>query len=319
MRIIYFIYNIFLFCGLKFKKVIKTTERPTPSNCRTLLWGSADETDGVIPRIIWTYWSGNSSHSADACLASIVHANPNFTINVLNDENLHTYLPDFPDVPADLCIQLVSDLIRLSLLKKYGGIWVDHSIVVSHSLEWILDAAMTNKAEIVCFYNEHPSAYKSNQNRPIIENGFIASAKGSSFVTDWLSNFSACIFSNNWMTYYKEKANFNELTSNFRKNSLKRASYYSCYIAAQETMLRSNNYRTLFINVEDEFYFYEFAIASLIKRTTLIDWILMRDEPPVTPKLIKLRKMHRHVADACIRFKLHSHKSILGKYLDQKI
>lgn len=315
MKLIYFLYKIFLFFALKIKTFSSHTQPPAPATYRFLLWGKADEAEIIIPRIIWTYWSGQPSSSAEACLASLIRTNPNFIVNVLNDENLHNYLPEFPDTPADLPVQLVSDLIRLSLLEKFGGIWVDHSIIITHPLDWVIDAAIKSKAEAVCFYNEHPSSYKSNHDRPVIENGFIAAVKGSQFIIDWLSDFQNCIFSENWETYYREKDNFLELTSNFTKSSLKRASYFSCYIAAQEAMMSNDNYRLLLINVEDEFYFYEFKVSSLIKRTTLIDWILMKDEPLTVPKLIKLRKMHRGVADFCIKFKLHSYTSILGKYL----
>lgn len=298
------------------KKLLTTNEPPTPTDYRFLLWGEAKEKDNFIPPTIWTYWSGSRSISAEACLASLVSNNKNFTVIVVNDENLRTYLPEFPDKPENLCIQLFSDLIRLSLLEKFGGIWVDHSIIVNAPLDWIIDAANKNKAEAVCFYNQHPSAYKANHNRPIIENGFIAAVEGSRFISDWLKNFQNCLFSKNWESYYREKANFNELALNFTKNSFKRISYFSCYVAAQETMMKPDNYRLLLINVEDDFYFYEFKVTSMIKRTTLIEWILIKNEPQVIPKLIKLRKMHRGVADACIRFNCHSHSSILGKYLN---
>lgn len=316
MKLIYFLYNIFLFLVLKIKKFSKTKEPPTPTDCRFLLWGNAKETDSFIPPIIWTYWSGSHSSSAEACLASLVSTNQDFSVIVLNDKNLRDYLPDFPAIPDNLYIQLVSDLIRLSLLEKYGGIWVDHSIIVNDSLHWIIDTAKNSKAEVVCFYNEHPSAYKKDHSRPIIENGFIAAIKGSGFITHWLNNFQNCIFSNNWKDYYRSHKYFKELTSNFRENSLKRVSYFSCYVAAQETMVQSNNHRLLLINVEDDFYFYEFQNASLIKRTTLIEWILIAKEPTLVPKLIKLRRMHRGVADACIRFNCYNRSSILGKYLD---
>lgn len=316
MKLVYFLYNIFLFFNFKIKKCSPAKKLPVPTDHRFLLWGNANETGNVIPPIIWTFWSGSHSSSAEACLASLVSTNQDFSIIVLNDKNLRDYLPDFPAIPDNLCIQLVSDLIRLSLLEKYGGIWVDHSIIVNDSLNWIINAAKNNKAEVVCFYNEYPSAYKQDHTRPIIENGFIAAVKGSSFISEWLNNFRNCIFSDNWESYYRKKSNFSELTSNFTKKALKRVGYFSCYVAAQETMMKPDNYRLLLINVADDFYFYEFKVTSLIKRTTVIEWILISKEPLVVPKLIKLRKMHRGVADACIRFKCYNRSSILGKYLN---
>lgn len=299
----------------KLKKLSPAKKLPQPRNYRSIIWGRGQENDDLIAPIIWTYWTGKQSDCAQACYESLLANNKGYEINLVDETNLYKYLPNFPILPSDLDVQVVSDLIRLSLLKYYGGIWIDHSVIVTSSLDWILAAAQEKKAELVCFYNEHPKTYNKDPSRPIIENGFIAAIKGSKFISHWQENFQKCILSENWVQYYVLRNDFNTLTSNFIKRN--NISYFSCYIAAQETMFNSNDYRLLLINAEDEYYFYLYQIRSFIERTSFCEWILIANEPKILPKLIKIRKMHREAADICIKSNCYNELSILGKYLSR--
>lgn len=289
---------------------------PKPSTYRSIIWGDTQKLADSIPPVIWTYWSGKKSECAQACFASLQIKNKDFKINLITEDNLLEYLPNFPKLPKDLDVQVFSDYVRLSLLKRYGGIWIDYSVIVTSPLTWILDAAREGNAELVCFYNEHPKTYNKDHSRPIIENGFLAASKGSSFISDWHRHFQECVLSNNWRRYYSDRDDFHILTSNFIIK--KGITYFSCYLAAQETMIKSNNYRLLLINAEDEYYFYLYQIRSFIKRVTFCDWVLMAKEPPLVPNLIKIRKMHRELVDICIKKNYYNKYSILGKYIQSR-
>lgn len=319
MKILLICYDILLYVLIKIKKFTFTSppSHPTPGSIRSVEWGNADEDSREIPLVIWTYWSGKRSPCAEACFSSLKAHNPLFTIIAINDQNLQDYLPGFPTLPQNLPIQLKSDMIRLSLLEKYGGIWIDSSVVVTCSLNWILESAHKNRAELVCFYNEHPRVYRSDYSRPVIENGFIATVKGSIFICDWLKNYKACILSENWKTYYKLKSDYSSLIANFINPNENSVSYFSCYMAAQQTMMNSKNYRLHLLNAEDDYYFYLYNTKSITSKVTMCELILVSNQPMIYPKLIKLPKRHREITDKFIEYGHVNYSSILGRYVSR--
>ncbi|MDB4345095.1 capsular polysaccharide synthesis protein [bacterium] len=89
-------------------------------------------------RNIWVYWSqgfDNAPPLVKECLKSVKHYNPNWNIIELTDVNLKEYI-DGIHHPGPLAAY--SDIIRISLIKKYGGLWVDATVLFNKSLdEWL--------------------------------------------------------------------------------------------------------------------------------------------------------------------------------------
>ena len=98
----------------------------------------------IVPKILWTYW-----HSLEAmpefvqrCIDTWRVHNPDYIINVIESKTLSKYLGfeeslrikhwKFMD-----SAQRMSDLVRLALLSKYGGIWLDASCVCYESFDWV--------------------------------------------------------------------------------------------------------------------------------------------------------------------------------------
>ena len=93
----------------------------------------AFETD----KIIWQYWAqgyDNVPEVVSRCLASVDRYTEGYTIIRLTDDTLSTYLdlPDFLVAKRQLMTTAhFSDLLRLMLLKTYGGIWMDATILLT--------------------------------------------------------------------------------------------------------------------------------------------------------------------------------------------
>lgn len=64
---------------------------------------------------------------------------------VLNENNVHNYIT-LPEVNGSLPKSNVADIIRLLLLKKYGGVWMDASIFLTEGLEWITSRMQNHEA-----------------------------------------------------------------------------------------------------------------------------------------------------------------------------
>ena len=70
--------------------------------------------------------------------------NPEWTIHYIDLENIKEYVNDIDyiyDSTKDISPQAKSDIIRLSLLKKYGGVWADATLLCMQPLEhWVHEA-----------------------------------------------------------------------------------------------------------------------------------------------------------------------------------
>ncbi|CAK9024845.1 unnamed protein product [Durusdinium trenchii] len=99
-----------------------------------------------VPKIIWSYWSNRpdspevQSLFVEACKASWRALNPDYEIRLLDESSLHEFLTpqDLPRTFEFLTVQHKSDAIRLALLLRYGGVWVDATTLMTHSLQSLL-------------------------------------------------------------------------------------------------------------------------------------------------------------------------------------
>lgn len=113
-------------------------------------------------RIVWQYWENSPKYPdgipyIDLCHQSVeLHCDDGkgYKLIRLNSSTLHRYLkedelnPYLANVQGDSCqLAQKADYIRVKLLKKYGGIWLDSDTVVVDKLDEIF-----NTLEIVDFY-----------------------------------------------------------------------------------------------------------------------------------------------------------------------
>ena len=95
-------------------------------------------------RIIWQYWAQGYDDVPEVvkrCLSSVENQASNYTIVRLTDQNLSDYLnlPDFVQSKrSSFSRAFFSDLLRLLLLKAYGGIWLDATVYLSNPIPDVL-------------------------------------------------------------------------------------------------------------------------------------------------------------------------------------
>ena len=93
---------------------------------------------------VFIYWNSgfnNAPHLVQQCLKSWQYHNKNYDIVELDDSNLLEWI-DIDQLIKDKKITNISksDIIRIFLLKKYGGIWVDATLFCVKPLdEWLTD------------------------------------------------------------------------------------------------------------------------------------------------------------------------------------
>jgi hypothetical protein len=118
-------------------------------------------------------------------------------IVLLNEKSVYKLIPKthFPEKYQTLQIQAKADWIRLYLLKNYGGLWLDISIILNdpQEIEDIYNIIMgTNKN--ICVYEMDFHRIKVNDKEyPGIESWFIMCKPNNNIISKWLKEFEYAI------------------------------------------------------------------------------------------------------------------------------
>lgn len=144
-----------------------------------------------IPEKIWIYWHQGLAEApfiVRKCVDSWVRENPSRDVVFLNSANVCNYTTlDLPQNKlSNLSLAIQSDLLRLSLLSKYGGVWADATTLCMKPLdEWLEDSC---RSGFFSFYRPGPDR--------LLSNWFLASQKDCPIVSQlyekltifWLEN-----------------------------------------------------------------------------------------------------------------------------------
>ncbi len=99
-----------------------------------------------IPKIIWILWLQgieNAPPLVQKCAASWQKYNPDWKIVVLNEQNMLDHV-EIPKAIMENCAkvsrQAVSEVLRINLLARHGGVWADATCLCCKPLnEWLGD------------------------------------------------------------------------------------------------------------------------------------------------------------------------------------
>lgn len=146
---------------------------------------TARRTVSSIPRIIWTYWNSDTNvpEIVHLCMASWNKHMPNFTTILLRPSNLSAYKVcdvksiAWSDKPAH-----EADIVRLDVLTKYGGIWMDATVFLNARLPFPLDGSWDLEAYFLSKATELPDF-------PVVETWCMACPQGSLMMAMWRDAF----------------------------------------------------------------------------------------------------------------------------------
>jgi hypothetical protein len=135
----------------------------------------------TIPTILWAYWDDpDVPPSVANCLATWKEINPDWDVHILN-RNTYT---DFIDaVDAHIFIQSLqkkTNVIRVELLLKYGGVWCDASCIMTQPMTDFLRDAPPDSQLI---------GFSTPFDRTIFENWFIAAPRDSQIIRLWRDEY----------------------------------------------------------------------------------------------------------------------------------
>lgn len=263
----------------------------------------------AIPRILWTYWQGAPPPLVQRCLDNWRRLHPHFDIRILDERSVLQHLPAIPTVLEGALPAKRADWIRLELLRRHGGIWLDASTILTQPLDWVLAEQARTGADFVGYYLQQ---YTSVPQRPVVENWFMAAPPGSPFIEDLQREFTQEVIARTGEQYIAHLQ-----AQGLYAQALQRIdmpAYLSMHLALQVILLRGGSYRLSLSPAESGPYFLH--VQGRWRRAALkLRLLFMRVRGPLPP-LIKLRAPDRRRLDDYLARGLYLPDSVAGQWLD---
>lgn len=178
--------------GLLLWEVATVLRARVPAQTRAVTVGeAAPASAATIPKIIWTYWQATPPPAfIQACVDNWRRHAPDHQVRLLDRSSLDAWLPalrpDFDSLPA----YRQADWLRVQLLARHGGVWMDASMLLSRDLSWLHETQKRRGADYVGFYIDR---YTTRPALPIIENWMMGSVPGGKFATALATAFDEAL------------------------------------------------------------------------------------------------------------------------------
>ncbi|WP_343465015.1 capsular polysaccharide synthesis protein [Pantoea sp.] len=262
----------------------------------------------AIPRQIWMYWESETLPAeVRLFVEKITRENPGYEVTVINNLNLKHYLPELAFAHPDMRPSHKSDVIRLELLHRYGGIWMDATLILNQPLDTLLAVNADSHYDLIGFWREESTL---DLTYPVIESWFLAAPPGNAFIGHWLACFRPIVTLGSEAYFQQLKALPNYALI---LQGIKTPDYLVVYLAQQQALREENRYN----------FFLRKCEASGLLYQTLSQWrpvklsrMLMVDRrPAVLPPLFKLTSFDRKYIATHLRYGVVNRDSLLGEVL----
>jgi hypothetical protein len=153
---------------------------------------------GPTERTVWTFWDRGAERMSPFYRLNVEGwqrlLGPGWRVEVLNlvdgdSRNVRNFV-DAADLPASfdrLSPVVQSDVVRLALLKKHGGVWMDASIVLLRTLDDICWRPLADPDQDVVLAGFCNTGWGSDhlERKDCFESWFIAARRENAFVDEW--------------------------------------------------------------------------------------------------------------------------------------
>jgi len=301
--------------GLLLRELATVLRARVPAQTRAVMVGdNAPLCQGEIPKIIWTYWQPSPAPAfIQACLANWRRFAPDHELRLLDRDSVMSWLPelraDFDALPA----YRQADWLRIHLLARHGGIWMDASMLLSRDLAWLHETRRRRAADYVGFYIDR---YTTRPELPIVENWLMASVPGGRFATALAAAFDRALDEGAEALLQRLRAEgrharvVQALTEDFQR-------YLLMHVAAADLLDRDPQIaRLALLRAEDGPFAWHVGVGW--RKRHLFARLALVPCPRVLPAVLKLRGGDRTVVERNWRRGWVSPFSALRHLLDSK-
>ena len=154
--------------------------------------------EGHIPHAIWILWMQGDYSDNEAVSFCINHVRQfkEFSVNIVTKFNISEYI-DISDIlplfdVGVISLPFLSDIVRMRLLRKYGGIWMDASVFIMNEQKLI------DSLSHAVFFSIHKT-YKKWE--------FVSEGKYTGFFLASIPNNPFFAYCDDCLTYFIKKHN----------------------------------------------------------------------------------------------------------------
>lgn len=267
-----------------------------------------------LPKIIWSYWHDNAPPLVvQQCLAGWQTLNPEYQIHLVNADTIKDFIDDIPANLHQHHVTKQADWLRLALLAKYGGLWLDASIILTKPLSQWLETYL-QQGSFFGFYLERNC---KDFSIPLLENWLIAAKPHDPFIQDWFQVFETEVIEKG-TSHYLEQLKADKKLQTLTVN-IDTPDYHTMHVVAQQLLLQDNapsKYALTLMRAEDSAY--RLHTASQWRRKRLYWRLLLLKVPSALPPLIKLRGGERKKLEPYLQRGWYRANSIAGQFLATK-
>ena len=185
----------------------------------------------IFPKNIYMFWHKRDlPYLVKKCFLNIKNKNPDYKVFLFHLDDIINF-QDRPKILKNYWIKANADWLRLYLLKKYGGIWIDISCIF----------IFKNLNDFVDHSSSRLQGFTFPQDNNIMENWFLASPKNNPLIDLWLSEWEIALL--NKGKYVKDNIQY---SSDELKKSLPYLTQHLIFSKITKKNDLSNNFK--FIN-----------------------------------------------------------------------
>ncbi|WP_027014499.1 glycosyltransferase family 32 protein [Comamonas composti] len=251
----------------------------------------------TIPKILWTYWSQpHPDVFVCECLQSWRLQCPDYEVRLVHPGNLADYVQagELPGQFAGLHPTKQSDWLRLYLVARHGGFWLDASSLLTSSMDW-MQASDAATREFVGFYLEKFTRLPAF---PVVESWAFGAPPGSRFMAAWQEEFHQALIEEGAEVYLRrlqQQPGWAAL-----QQGIKDPCYLLIHIAAQRVLQRQEFSCMVLFKAEDTAYYYHHGLRW--KWYLLYPRLCLSQAPAALAPVVKLRGgERRHFSEMLAR------------------
>lgn len=292
--------------------LMRRTSAPFPEKHPEVVITAGDAaTPASIPRVVWSYWHTDELPLlVRHCLANWRKFATGYEVRMLSPDRMSEYL-DPASLPAgygELPAYRKADWLRLALLRRHGGIWLDASLFLTAPLDWVQEFATRHEIGYVGFFIDK---FTVDRARPVIENWFMAACPSHPFIEALYAEFTRRILEGGGAeAYLAALRESGEYTVAVQR--INQPDYLIMHVACGR-LLRKGDYRLCLLRAEDLAFYYP-ALFGWSKTALYLHLAVYRANARL-PGVIKFRSGDRNYFQRRLRLGLYSRHSVVGRYL----